>query len=137
MFNDTFIYDTKIHLHTELRRFARASLNTILKYIQLVNLPQEENFICKVAKKSDAAADLIKAGYEYVAGEYDDGGMLFRKRKPTYLGSVSAQEGSWSSLDLKPNGDIPRKPPSFCARAWRYGVLSKERDSSSGMGTQE
>lgn|GEM_PF-2482088 len=74
------------------------NINTTLKYIQLVSLPQEEKFICKVAKNSDKAAELIEAGFEYVTGEYGDGGKLFRKRKLTYLGSVSTSVGSWSSL---------------------------------------
>ncbi len=74
------------------------SINTTLKYVQLVNLPHEEKFICKVATKADEAAELIEAGFEYVTGEYDDGGKLFRKRKVTYLGSPSSSVGSWSSL---------------------------------------
>jgi hypothetical protein len=40
----------------------------------------------------------IEAGFEYVTGEYDDGGKLFRKRKLSYLGSASIPVGSWSSL---------------------------------------
>ena len=57
------------------------SIKTTLKYVQLVNLPHEEKFICKVAQDTDEAAELIEAGFEYVTGEYDDGGKLFRKRK--------------------------------------------------------
>jgi integrase len=74
------------------------SINTTLKYVQLVSLPHEEKFICKVATKPDEAVELIEAGFEYVTGEYDDGGKLFRKRKVTYLGSPSIPVGSWSSL---------------------------------------
>ncbi len=74
------------------------NIKTTLRYIQLVNLPQEEKFICKVAKNAEQAAELIEAGFEYVTGEYNDGGKLFRKRKLSYLGSSSIPVGSWSSL---------------------------------------
>ena len=74
------------------------SIKTTLRYVQLVNLPHEEKFICKVATKTDDAIELIEAGFEYVTGEYDDGGKLFRKRKVTYLGSPSIPVGSWSSM---------------------------------------
>jgi len=74
------------------------NIKTTLKYIQLVDMPQEEKFICKVAKDIDQAAELIEAGFEYVTGEYDDGGKLFRKRKTSYLGSSSVPVGSWSSM---------------------------------------
>jgi len=74
------------------------NIKTTLRYIQLVNLPQEEKFICKVAKDANQATELIEAGFEYVTGEYDDGGKLFRKRKLSYLGSSSIPVGSWSSL---------------------------------------
>jgi hypothetical protein len=74
------------------------SIKNTLKYIQLVNMPQEEKFICKVAKDSEQATELIESGFEYVTGEYDDGGKLFRKRKLSYLGSLSISVGSWSSM---------------------------------------
>jgi len=74
------------------------NIKTTLKYIQLVDMPQEEKFICKVAKDIDQATELIELGFEYVTGEYDDGGKLFRKRKTTYLGSSSIPVGSWSSM---------------------------------------
>lgn len=63
------------------------NIKSTLKYIQLVNFPHEEKFICKVAQDTDEAAELVEAGFEYVTGEYGDGGKLFRKRKLTYLGS--------------------------------------------------
>ncbi len=74
------------------------AIKTTLKYVQLVNLPQEEKFICKVAQNADEATELIEAGFEYVTGEYSDGGKLFRKRKLSYLGSWSSTVGSWSSM---------------------------------------
>ena len=74
------------------------AIKTTLKYVQLVDLPHEEKFICKVAQNADEATELIEAGFEYVTGEYDDGGKLFRKRKISYLGSRSSPVGSWSSM---------------------------------------
>jgi hypothetical protein len=34
-----------------------------------------------VAKDAAEACKLVEAGFEYVAGDYDDGGKIFRKRK--------------------------------------------------------
>jgi hypothetical protein len=73
-------------------------IKNTLKYIQLVNMPQEEKFICKVAKDSEQATELIELGFEYVISEYNDGGKLFRKRNLSYLGSSSTSVGSWSSM---------------------------------------
>ena len=74
------------------------NIKNTLKYTQLVNFPHEEKFICKIAKNVEDATQLIEAGFEYVTGEYMDGGKLFRKRKASYLGSKSIPEGPWSSL---------------------------------------
>jgi hypothetical protein len=41
----------------------------------------DDDFICKVAHNVGEAIELIEAGFEYVTGEYNDGGKLFRKRK--------------------------------------------------------
>jgi integrase len=75
------------------------SIKTTLRYIQLVDIPQEERFISKVAMNVKEATELIELGFEYVTGEYDDGGKIFRKRKISYLGSGSVPGGSWSSMD--------------------------------------
>ena len=58
-----------------------------MRYIQLVDIPQEERFISKVAMNVKEAAELVELGFEYVTGEYDDGGKLFKKRDLSYLGS--------------------------------------------------
>jgi len=58
------------------------------------------------------AAELTELIFEYVTGEYSDGGKIFRKRKITYLGSGSVHSGSWSSLDTASSGDISR-PSTF------------------------
>jgi FAD synthase len=44
------------------------------------NLPND-NFITRVAHNTTEACDLIQVGFDYVTGEYDDGGKIFRKRK--------------------------------------------------------
>jgi integrase len=54
-------------------------------YIQLEknlfkNLPND-NFITRVAHNTTEACELIQVGFEYVTGEYHDGGKIFRKRK--------------------------------------------------------
>lgn len=40
-----------------------------------------DGFTCKVAHNVGEATGLIESGFEYVTGEYGDGGKLFRKRK--------------------------------------------------------
>jgi len=59
-------------------------LENIQIYVQLdKNLfkDTDDGFICKVAHNVGEATELIEAGFEYVTGEYNDGGKLFRKRK--------------------------------------------------------
>jgi hypothetical protein len=59
-------------------------LENIQIYVQLdKNLFKDidDGFICKVAHNVGEAIELIEAGFEYVTGEYNDGGKLFRKRK--------------------------------------------------------
>ena len=60
------------------------SLKTTLHYIQHIVLPQNEEYICKVAKTIEEATDLIEVGFQYVT-EIDDA-KLFRKLKTSYLG---------------------------------------------------
>jgi hypothetical protein len=48
-------------------------------------LPQNEEYICKVAETVEGAKDLVEAGFEYVT---EVGGIkLFRKLKTSYLGT--------------------------------------------------
>jgi len=49
----------------------------------------DDHYICKVAKNAQEAMQLIELGFEYVTGEYADGGKLFKKRKLLYLDSSS------------------------------------------------
>jgi integrase len=66
-----------LHVKQQMRH---KKLETTLIYTQLLNLNDEE-WTCKVATNVKDATDLIEAGFEYVTGEYNDGGKLFRKRK--------------------------------------------------------
>ena len=53
-------------------------------YINLENTlfqtPNDE-FTSKVATNAQEACQLVETGFEYVTGEYNDGGKIFRKRK--------------------------------------------------------
>jgi hypothetical protein len=40
-----------------------------------------DQFIIKVALNVEQACKLVDVGFEYVTGEYDDGGKIFIKRK--------------------------------------------------------
>ena len=62
---------------------------------------------------AEEAVELVELGFEYVTGEYNDGGKIFRKRDFSLLGSLSVPEGSWSSMDLNPTGDNSRKSTFF------------------------
>lgn len=42
---------------------------------------RNDEFHVAVAKDTEEACKLVKVGFEYVTGEYRDGGMIFRKRK--------------------------------------------------------
>ena len=44
------------------------------------NLPNDL-FITRIAKSAKEACSFIEVGFEYVTGEYIDGGKIFRKRK--------------------------------------------------------
>lgn len=74
------------------------SVATTERYIQCIEIPSEERFISKIANDAKEAVELVKLGFDYVTGEYDDGGKIFRKRDLSYLGSLSISVGSWSSM---------------------------------------
>jgi len=62
--------------HTQTQGFK----NTLI-YTQLLPFNEDEQFICKVAENTKEACQLIEDGWEYVTGEYGDGGKIFRKPK--------------------------------------------------------
>ena len=54
-------------------------------YIQLEkklfkNLPND-TFITRIAHNAEETCSFIEVGFEYITGEYNDGGKIFRKRK--------------------------------------------------------
>jgi len=60
------------------------SIQNTLKYIDLeANLFgfSNDQFTARVANNAEEACKLVEVGFEYVTGEYHDGGKIFRKRK--------------------------------------------------------
>ena len=62
-----------------VRKLGHRNIQNTLIYTQLVNF-EEDGWNVKVAHNVDEACELVKAGFEYVIGEYLDG-KIFRKRK--------------------------------------------------------
>jgi len=56
------------------------SINSTLLYTQLISFKEDE-FHVRVAETIKEACELVEAGFEYVTGEYEDGGKIFRKHK--------------------------------------------------------
>ena len=74
---------TKDILHVQ-RLLGHKSIQNTLIYIDLKSKffnSENDGFTVRVAHDVGEAASLIEAGFEYVTGEYNDGGKLFRKRK--------------------------------------------------------
>jgi integrase/transposase-like protein len=59
------------------------NIKNTMRYIHLAQIlfKNEQEYITKVAHNVKEACALIEAGFEYVTGEYDDGGKIFRKPK--------------------------------------------------------
>jgi len=71
-------HKTKDILHVMQVLGHREIKNTLL-YTQLIKFEEEDEFICKVARKPDEVQELIEAGFEYVLQK--EGLAYFRKRK--------------------------------------------------------
>lgn len=74
---------TKDILHVQ-RLLGHKSIQNTLIYIDLESklfTSQNDGFTVRVAHDVGEAATLIEAGFEYVTGEYSDGGKLFKRRK--------------------------------------------------------
>jgi integrase len=75
---------TKDLLHVQQFLGHREVKNTML-YIQLdkslFQNVNEDRFITRIAHNAKEACKLIDVGFEYVTGEYNDGGKIFRKPK--------------------------------------------------------
>jgi integrase/transposase-like protein len=74
---------TKDLLHVMAFLGHKKSDNTLI-YVQLdekLFKDWDDNFITKIAHNVREACALIETGFDYVTGEYNDGGKIFRKRK--------------------------------------------------------
>jgi len=74
---------TKDILHVQ-RLLGHRSIQNTLIYIDLESKlfdTATEGFTSRIAHNTGEARNLIESGFEYVTGEYDDGGKIFRKRK--------------------------------------------------------
>jgi integrase/predicted RNA-binding Zn-ribbon protein involved in translation (DUF1610 family) len=75
---------TKDILHVQ-RLLGHKSIQNTLIYIdletKLFNGPSNEGFTSRIAHNVGEAAALVEVGFEFVTGEYSDGGKIFRKRK--------------------------------------------------------
>ncbi len=71
-------HKTKDILHV-MQMLGHRNIKNALIYTQLISFEGENEYICKVAKTVERAAELIEAGFEYVCDI--DGTKLFRKRK--------------------------------------------------------
>jgi hypothetical protein len=73
---------TKDILHVQ-RLLGHKNIQNTLIYIDLESKlfnSTSEGFTSRVAHNVGEACSLIESGFEYVTGEYDDGGKIFRKR---------------------------------------------------------
>jgi hypothetical protein len=54
-----------------------------MKYIHLAKtiFKDDQKYVSRVATNAKDACILVDAEFEYVTGEYDDGGKIFRKEK--------------------------------------------------------
>jgi hypothetical protein len=72
-------HKTKDILHVK-QIFGHRNINSTLLYTQLVNF-KEPDYHVRVANNVKEACELIKSGFQYVTGEYRDGGKISRKPK--------------------------------------------------------
>jgi hypothetical protein len=59
-------------------------IDNVMVYINLetaIFTTKKDQFYAAVANTAEEAIKLIEAGFDYVTGEYNDSGKLFRKRK--------------------------------------------------------
>lgn len=76
-------HKTKDLLHVKKLLGHKRIENTMI-YINLeaaVFTDQTDEFHVAVAENTEEVVKLVKVGFEYVTGDYDDGGKIFRKRK--------------------------------------------------------
>jgi len=71
-------YKTKDILHV-MRVLGHRNIKNTLLYTQLIKFKENDEFVCKVARKPEEIQELIEAGFEFVLEK--DGLAYFRKRK--------------------------------------------------------
>ena len=79
----TEYHKTKDILHVKHLLGHKNIQNTMI-YIDLETAlfnKTNDGFFVRVAHNVKEACDLVEAGFEYVTGEYNDGGKILRKRK--------------------------------------------------------
>ncbi len=81
----TMLYHYKPDILYVAEILGHKSIENTRLYIQLEknlfkSLPNDQ-FITKIALNAEQACQLIEVGFEYITGEYNDGGKIFRKRK--------------------------------------------------------
>jgi hypothetical protein len=64
-----------------MRLLGHKNIKNTLVYTQLMPFKEDDQFICKVVVNTTEACKLIKDGFTFITGEYDDGGKIFRKPK--------------------------------------------------------
>lgn len=76
-------HKTRDILHV-MRVLGHRSLKNTMVYIDLERAlfkQTNDNFTVQVANNVKEVCELVEAGFEYVTGEYDDGGKIFRRPK--------------------------------------------------------
>lgn len=79
----TEYHATKDILHVK-QLLGHKNIQSTMVYINLeaaIFTDRNDEFHVVVAKNTEEACKLVKVGFEYVTGEYEDGGKIFRKRK--------------------------------------------------------
>jgi len=78
-------HKTKDIIHVKDNILRHKSIENTMLYIHLEKAIFDSTKNCeyhvRVAKTVDESCELVKVGFEYVTGEYSDGGKIFRKRK--------------------------------------------------------
>jgi len=101
---------TKNILHV-MQLLGHKNIQNTLVYTHLVNFENDE-FHTAVADNVEKACKLVEAGFEYVTGEYNDGGKIFRKQSNSQkipgllvVGPLGFEPGT--------NGDVSHNSPFF------------------------
>lgn len=73
---------TKDILHVK-KILGHVNIKNTLRYITLARelFKDQQDYISKVAHNVKEACALVDVGFEYVTGEYNDSGKIFRKPK--------------------------------------------------------